>query len=396
MQVFHDAIVVTPREVLDPGWVAVSGRKILSVGRGSRPAHLGGDGIDLEGCYLVPGFIDLHMHGGGGSQITTTDPEEILRVVDFHRGHGTTSTLVSLVSDELDLMVSCIEAIAEVVRSSPAARTVAGIHLEGPFLNPHKRGSHHSDFVLAPSLPGMRRLLAAGDGLVRVVTLAPELPGADELLREILAAGAVPSVGHTQATYEQATVAFDVGARLMTHLFNAMPPLHHRDVGAAGAALENQGVVCELINDGLHVRDPLVGIAVHAAGSDRIALVTDATPAAGMIDGEFRLGPVPVFARDGQVTMADGTLAGSTLTMDAAFRNTIRHSNIPAREAAIAAATTPARFLGISDRTGSIEGGKDADLVVLDSQLEVRAVYVGGEPVPVDTRVRRALSASPA
>lgn len=385
MFVFCDARVVTPREIHDPGWVAVSEGRIVSVGRGAAPAHVRGDRIDLGGCYLLPGFIDLHMHGGAGAQVTTTDPDELLRAVEFHRAHGTTRTLVSLVSDQLDFMVSCVESITEVVRGSSAAGTVAGIHLEGPFLDIEKRGCHHSDHVIPPSTPGMRRLLAAGDGLVRVVTLAPELPGADELVHEVLAAGAIPAVGHTRATYEQATAAFDSGARIATHLFNAMPSLHHREPGAAGAALAHDGVVCELISDGLHLHDALVRIAVNTTGPERIALVTDATPAAGMVDGQFRLGPVTVVAGDGGVRLTDGTLAGSTLTMDAAVRNTVRQSHLSIGQAAIAAAATPARLLGIFDRTGSIEAGKDADLVVLDPRLEVRAVYVGGarvEPKP--------------
>lgn len=382
MFVLTNARVVTPRETYHSGWVAVSGRRIVGVGRGTAPAHVRADRVDLDGCYVLPGFIDMHMHGGGGAQVTTTDPNELLRAVEFHRKHGTTSTLVSLVSDQLDYMISCVESIAAVVRDSSAARTVVGIHLEGPFLDIDKRGCHHSDHVLPPSRSGMRRLLAAGQGLVRMVTLAPELPGGDEILHEVLAAGAVPAVGHTRATYEQASAAFDAGARVATHLFNAMPPMHHRDPGTAGAALAHDAVVCELISDGIHLHDALVRITMNATGPERIALVTDATPAAGMVDGQFRLGPVTVVASDGGVRLADGTLAGSTLTMDAAVRNTVHRAHLSIRKAAIAAALTPARLLGISDRTGSIEPGKDADLVVLDPHLQIRSVYVGGVRTP--------------
>jgi N-acetylglucosamine-6-phosphate deacetylase len=185
-------------------------------------------------------------------------------------------------------------------------------------------------------------------------------------------------VGHTEATSEQARAAFSAGARVATHLFNAMPGLHHREPGAAGAALADDTVTCELINDGVHVHDDVVRITVAAAGSDRIAFVTDATPAAGMTDGTFHLGPVPVFAREGRVTLADGSIAGSTLTMDAALRHAVRGVGIPIVSAAQAAATTPATLLGLGARTGSIEPGKDADLVLLSEGLFVETVLSRG------------------
>jgi N-acetylglucosamine-6-phosphate deacetylase len=191
----------------------------------------------------------------------------------------------------------------------------------------------------------------------------------------------IAAVGHTDATFDQARDAFAAGATLATHLFNGMRQFHHRDPGPAGAALANDAVTCEVINDGFHVHEDAVRIALAAAGPDRIALVTDATPAAGMTDGDFHLGPVPVFARDGRVTLTDGTFAGSTLTMDAAVRHAVRCVGVPITDAATAAATTPAALLGIADRTGSIHPGKDADLAVLSADLRTEAVMARGAMV---------------
>jgi len=375
--VLANARVVTPRAVLDPGWLRIAGTRIAGVGRGAPPA--GDEVLDLDGGYLLPGFVDLHMHGGGGAQITTDDPAEIERAVAFHRRHGTTRTLASLVTDQLDRMAAAVGTIAELVRAGTAG--IAGIHLEGPFLNPTRRGSHHREYLLAPDLTALRHLLRTGAGTVRVVTLAPELPGGMDLLREVVAQGAIAAVGHTAASHDQARTAFAEGARLATHLFNAMGPFHHRDPGPAGAALADDTVTCELINDGVHVHEDVVRIAVTAAGPDRIAFVTDATPAAGMSSGEYRLGPVPVFAEGATVRLADGTLAGSTLTMDQAVRHAVHHVGLSLVDAALAAATTPARLLGIGQRTGSLRPGLDADLVVLDGALRVRAVFVAGVPV---------------
>ncbi len=379
MTVLANARVVTTRRVLDPGWLIMDGATIAGVGAGDPPIG-DGDVHDLDGRYLMPGFIDLHMHGGGGAQITTDDAEEILAAVAFHRRHGTTRTLASLVTDQLDRMAASVRTIADIIHAGPQS-SIVGVHLEGPFLNPAKRGSHHRDHLLAPDLQALRHLLARGDGTVRVVTLAPELDGGMDLLREVVSTGGIAAVGHTDATYAQARLAFAAGARLATHLFNAMRSFHHRDPGPAGAALADDTVTCELINDGMHVHDDAVRIAMNAAGADRVAFITDATPAAGMSDGEFRLGPVPVFARDGKVTLTDGSLAGSTLTMDAAVRHAVRCVGIPLPQVSIATAGTPAKLLGMADRIGSLHPGKDADLVVLSHDLQVDAVVSRGTVV---------------
>jgi N-acetylglucosamine-6-phosphate deacetylase len=392
--VLAGARVVTPAGTLRPGWVSVRGGLVEAVGRGAPesdgaarsdgPAADGAarfDGApvhDLDGAWLVPGFVDLHVHGGGGAWLSSTDPAEVGRAVGFHLGHGTTSLLASLATSPLDAMTASARALAAAAagRLAPA---LAGIHLEGPFLSRERSGAQDPEAIRDPDPAAMERLLEACGGWARTVTVAPERPGGLALVRQIARSGAVPAIGHTQAGYEEASAAVDAGVRVSTHLFNAMPGLHHRDLGTVGAALSRDEVVCELVNDGVHLRPEVVRLVFQAAGAGRVALVTDAIAAAGMADGDYDFGRVPLRVRDGVARLADGrTIAGSTLTMDAALRRAVLEVGIPIQDAVAAASTTPARVIGIAERTGSIEPGKAADLVVLDDGLQVVAVLAGG------------------
>jgi N-acetylglucosamine-6-phosphate deacetylase len=385
--------VVTPAGILDPGWVLVADARIAAVGQGAPPTPAGagprlavpdpaGRTEDLDGRWVVPGFVDLHVHGGGGAS-ASSDPEEILGAAAFHRRHGTTRTLVSLVTGALDSLRAQAAAVADLVEAGPAGTAhVVGSHLEGPFISPRRRGAHDPDYLLAPDPDVLADLLDAGRGTVRMVTLAPELPGALDLVRQVVDAGAIAAIGHTDATYAQAAAAVDAGATVATHLFNAMSGLHHRDPGAAAAALDRPEVVCELINDGVHLHDATVRLGFTAAGPGRVALVTDATVAAGMPDGRYQLGSMLVEVAGGEAHVADGgAIAGSTATMDAVVRRTVA-AGVPLPVAVEAAATTPARTLGLAGRTGFIAPGVDADLVILDEDLTVTAVMALGSWSP--------------
>lgn len=366
------ARVVTAGRVLDPGWLRIDGGRIVDVGPGA-PAVGGDERHELGGAWVVPGFIDLHMHGGGGHATLSADPTEIASAAAFHRGHGTTGSLASIVSAPLPEMLAALEAVRDAVPN------VIGSHLEGPFLSPARAGAHDPAHLLPPDPVAFERMLDAAGGTLRVITVAPELPGAIELVRQAVAAGVVVAVGHSDADHQQALAAFDAGASLVTHLFNAMRPWHHREPGLVGAGLARADVVCELINDGIHLHDATATVAFHAAGSGRIALVTDAIAAAGTGDGELRLGAAGVHVSGGAARLADGqTLAGSTLSMDVAFRRAVRELGVPIEEAVRASSTTPARVLGIADRVGSLEAGRDADLLVLTEDLAVDAVMSGG------------------
>ncbi len=371
MSVVAGARVVTPERILSPGWVEVERGRITHVGEGAVPAEAS-DVIDLPDSWLLPGFVDLHMHGGGGSDVTTA-PSGMAAAVAFHRARGTTSTLVSLMAQPVDLMCEQLGWAADLV----AAGEIAGAHLEGPFLSPAQCGAQRPERLLAPDLPVLHRLLEAGRGCVRTVTLAPELPGALEVIGELLGHGVVAAVGHTDATYAQAAAAFGAGAALATHLFNAMGSVNQREPGPAIAALD-AGVHVEMINDGVHVHDSLTRLV--ARNSPRaLAFITDAISAAGLGDGDYPLAEQPVHVRDGVARLA-GTnrLAGSTLTLDLALRRAVTTLGIDIELASAALSGNPARVLGIAEFTGSISDGLDADLVVLDDDLAVRRVMRRG------------------
>lgn len=374
MTVLAGARVVVPGAALPDGWVEVVDGRIVAVGTGLVPRT---ETIDLDGDWLLPGFIDLHMHGGGGHDVTAS-AQDVAAAVDFHRRHGTTRTLVSLVTAPLDALVEQLGWIAELHAARP--EQVLGAHLEGPFLSPARRGAQNPEHLRQPDLAVFAELAAAARGTLRCVTLAPELPGALDLIAAIRAAGAVAALGHTDAGYDDTLAAIDAGAGLATHLFNGMRPLHHREPGVIGAVLAAD-LPCEVINDGVHVHPSIVALVARSA--HRLVLVTDAIDAAGAGDGEVVLGGQQVRVRDGQARLiSDGTLAGSTLTMADAVRAAVLDSGLSIEVAAAGAASNPARVLGIAGECGSIVAGLAADLVVLDDDLRLRRVMAGGRWCP--------------
>lgn len=378
MTVLGNGRVVTHDAVLDPGWIEVEGSRIVAVGGGA-PARID---VDLADRYVVPGFVDTHVHGGGGGAYTSADAEAIARVAAFHLSHGTTSTIGSLISATAEDLERQVTVLAESVRSG----VVAGIHLEGPWLSPGKKGAHDPAVLRPPTATEVGHLLELGGGTIRMVTIAPELDGGLAAVEQVVAAGAVVAVGHTMATYDQARQAMDAGATVATHLYNAMPSLHHREPGAVAALLEDPRCTVELVADGHHVHPAMLDLAVRAAGVDRVSLVTDAMQAAGLGDGEYELGGRAAKVRNGLVRLRDGdSIAGSTLTMDAAFRFVVREIGVSLVEAARMAATNPAGALGLRD-VGSLRTGLRADLVLLDSALEVSAVMRAGAWVPDEHR----------
>ncbi|BBZ37728.1 N-acetylglucosamine-6-phosphate deacetylase [Mycobacterium conspicuum] len=371
MAVVSAGTVVLSGQVCRPGWLEISGRRIANCGAGEPPAPVDAAFPD---SVVVPGFIDMHVHGGGGASYTSADG--IAAAAGFHRRHGTTTTLASLVTAGPSELIAGVRALAEATRHG----VVAGIHLEGPWLSPGRCGAHDPSLMRDPDPAEIDALLALGDGTIRMVTLAPERPGSEWAIRRFLDAGVVVAVGHTDATYEHACRALDMGATVGTHLFNAMPPLHHRDPGPALALLQDQRVTVELIADGVHVHPAVVRAVIEGAGPERVALVTDAIAAAGCDDGAFRLGTVAIDVASGVARVrGTSTIAGSTATMDALFRQVAA----PGLDAALAAAVrmtsaTPARALGLS-AVGELRAGYDANFVVLDRELRVTAVMAGGE-----------------
>lgn len=348
--------------VLEPGWVEVANGRITAVGQGVP------ERADLHGAVIVPGFVDLHCHGGGGASFDSADPEECARAAAFHRERGTTTLVASLVTaapDDLERRASVLSELA-------ADGVVAGVHYEGPFLSPARKGAHDPKLLRAPDPATVERLLNVPH--VRMVTIAPELDGGLDALRRVREAGALPAVGHTDATYEVTREAVRAGARVATHLFNGMRPLHHREPGPILALLDAPDVVVELIGDGTHLDPAVVRHVARTAGTGRASLVTDSIAAAGMSDGDYELGGLDVEVREGVARLADGgSIAGSTATAASIFRRAVRDSGLSLEEAVRMSATTPAALLGLSDR-GAISPGLRADLLVLDDDLGVQKV----------------------
>jgi N-acetylglucosamine-6-phosphate deacetylase len=377
MPVLRHARLVLPDGVVESGWLCTEGERIAALGGPSSPLPAGPDGSthDLTGHYVVPGFVDMHVHGGGGGAFSSGRLEEARNAVAFHLSHGTTTTMASTVTGALPDLERYVAELAELVEDG----VLAGIHLEGPFIARSRCGAHDPNLLRDPDPADVRRLVKAGRGAVRMVTLAPELEHGLEATGLLADAGVIAAIGHTDATYAEANHAIARGARVATHVFNAMRPVHHREPGPVTAALEQDEVFVEVVNDGMHVHPSVVSLVFAAAGAHRIALITDAMEAAGSADGKYPLGPLTVEVSGGAVRVAGtDTLAGSTLTMDNALRNTVLSVGIPLEQAVISASLTPARALGLDDRIGSLEPGKYADLVVLDDDLHVVAVMRRG------------------
>lgn len=367
----HSAIAVDARGETPDAWLLLDGDRIAATGSG--PAHPAADErLDVAGHWIAPGFIDLHEHGGGGHDAAAGDSAAAL---EMHRAHGTTRSVVSLVAAPIPTLETQLARIAGLVADDPR---VLGSHLEGPFLAPARRGAHALEMLCAPDPVTIDRFLDAAAGTLRQVTIAPELPGALDAIRRFVAAGVVVAVGHTEADAATTGAAFDAGARLLTHAFNAMPGIHHRHPGPIVAALDDDRVTLEIVLDGIHV-DPRVAALAFAGAPGRIALVTDAMAAAGFGDGIYRLGTLDIEVRDGVARVADtDTIAGSTLTQDVALRLAVDFVGVSRSEAVAALTATPARVLGLDATLGLLEPGYAADVVVLDDAFAVRGVWAAG------------------
>jgi N-acetylglucosamine-6-phosphate deacetylase len=363
--------ILGPDGGLRDGAVEVAGGRIVAVHAWPLPD-------DAPRTLVVPGFVDLHVHGGAGAEFVGAGEDALRDILGLHARHGTTGLLATTLSAPPTRLRDAVASLAR-ARHVTGGAEVLGIQLEGPFLSDVRRGAHDPRHLRPPDPREIDALLRAGDGAVRLVTLAPELPGGLAAVEQVVAQGVVAALGHTDATYAQAVAAVEAGARHATHLFNGMRPLHHREPGIAAAALEAPEVTCELICDGRHVHPAALRLAHALKGTRGVALVTDAMRAAGVGDGRYGLGDLAVRVRGGRAELEDGeALAGSTLTMDAAVRHAVWAMSVSLGDAVAMASAVPARVLGLEDRKGAIAVGFDADLVVLDDALEVVRVMVGG------------------
>jgi len=406
----------TPSQLLSPGWLLLEAGVVRGLGQGEPPSR-----VDRElgaAATIVPGLVDMHTHGGGGADMAGGDRAQVRAALAWSLTRGVTASVLSTVAAPVEDLERAIDVAAGIRaeqsagwpttdlgdhrpgsatdlgdhRPQPTTRLL-GVHLEGPFLSPVRRGAHRLADLREPTAADVGRLLGTAPGTVLMVTIAPELAGAMAAVTAIRDAGAVAAVGHTDADADTTAAAVRAGARVATHLFNGMRGLHHREPGPPGALLAAAEVVCELINDGQHLHPTVVALAHRAAGDGRIALVTDAVAATGAPDGHYRIGAVRVVSRHGAVRVEDpaaaegpgspseplgGSLGGGAAGLDESLRRAILDVGLPFATALAAVTSTPAAALGVGDRVGSLSVGRPADLCVLDADLRVQAVCVGG------------------
>jgi N-acetylglucosamine-6-phosphate deacetylase len=369
--------VVTPDRVLADHAVVVRAGRIAALGLAAEvPCPEGASRLSAEGLTLAPGFIDLQLNGAFGHDFTA-DPSSIWEVARRLPVYGVTSFLPTVISSPFETVALAQSLLAQGPPPGFLGAAPLGLHLEGPFLNPRKRGAHNPAHLRLPDLAAVERWSPSHG--VRLVTLAPELAGADEVITTLRARGVVISAGHSMATFEQALRAFDLGLSYATHLFNAMPPLDHREPGLAGALLAGTDVTAGLIADGVHVHPAMAALAWRALGPGRLSLVTDAMAALGMPPGPYLLGDREVVSDGTSARYPDGTLAGSLLSIDRAVRNLAAFTGCSLQEAIAAATSVPAALLGIAGERGAIAPGLRADLVLLTPDLQVISTFIGGE-----------------
>ena len=340
--------------------------------------------VDFGDAVLAPGFVDIHMHGGAGLDVMRASPSELPRLGKFLTTHGVTGYFPTTVAAPLDATCAALERLADAIEASITANhgdslqaRPLGIHLEGPFLSHKRRGVHPPENLLTPTVAIFDRLWQAARGHVRVLTIAPEIPGALEVIAEAARRKVCVSIGHSDAELPIAQAAVKAGARHATHTFNAMRPLDHRDPGIIGQVLSDDHMSADIIVDGIHVAPPVVKLFLRAKGRERAVLITDAISATGMPDGRYQLGPIEVDVKDGKCTFG-GSLAGSVLTMDRAVRNVIQFSDWSLRDAVRAATLNPAQAVGLSAHHGVLVQGANADFTVLTPAGEVLKTIVRG------------------
>jgi N-acetylglucosamine-6-phosphate deacetylase len=383
--IFTAHALYTPlEEVLDPTVLVEEGIITRVVSRTGEEVPSGASVIDFGNAILAPGFVDIHIHGGAGLDVMLASPTELPRLGKFLAEHGVTGYFPTTVAAPLEQTYSALERIANAIEASPTninnghvAAQPLGIHLEGPFLSHKRRGVHPPENLVAPTVEIFDRMWQAARGHISVMTIAPELPGAMEVIASAAQRNVRVSIGHSDAEFSVARKAVDAGARHATHTFNAMRPLDHRDPGIVAEVLTDDRMTADIIADGIHLSPAVVQLFLRAKGIEGAVLITDAISATGMPDGSYQLGPMLVDVKEGRCTL-DGKLAGSVLTMDRAVRNVTEFAGWSLRDAVRTATLNPARVVGLDERCGLLAGGAEANFVVLSPEGGVRATIIGG------------------
>lgn len=381
----HTARALTPATVIPDAGILIRDGVIESIGpRQDISLPSGAQEISAIDQVAIPGFIDVHIHGAGGHDVMEATPEAMSTVAGTLARHGTTSFVATTVTASPDETCRSVEGIAHYMtqqfESLQPRAEVLGVHYEGPFLNKVRRGVHPAEWIQPPSADLLNRLLQASSGKARILTIAPEVFGAIPCVKAAREAGVVVAMGHTDATYEQARAAVAQGVRHAVHVYNAMRPFSHRDSGVIGAVLTTPEITAELIADGVHVEEAAMRVLLQAKGAAGVILISDGLSATGMPDGKYMLGQFEVTVSGGICRNAEGKLAGSTLTLDRALRNVVA-LGIALPDAVRMLTTNPAKLLGIEFKKGVLRNGADADIVLLDENLQVTNVWTRGLPL---------------
>lgn len=377
---FKHAMIYAEEGWIEDGCILVENEKIAYVG--PTASFFDVETIELDSrYYIVPGFIDLHIHGAFGADVMDATTEALHTMVSRLPEEGTTSFLATTMTASAEQIEQAVENVAHYMQKHNKAgqSEILGIHLEGPFLSPKRAGAQHPTNIIEPNIALFQHWQQKAHGTIRLVTLAPEENNGLALVSYLKEQGVVASIGHSDAKYEQVVEAIHAGVTHATHLFNGMSGIHHRKPGVALAVLMHKQVVCELIADGVHVAPEMVRFAYRNKGKEGLVIITDAMRAKCLNEGEYELGGQKVIVRNGKATLFDGTLAGSVLTLKQAVQNVIDFANCTLEDAVHMASTTPAKQLGLFDRKGSIRVGKDADIVVLNKNYEVIMTFCRGK-----------------
>lgn len=370
------ARLLTPQGPRPGGWLRVADGRIAELGEGAPPRAPAEETLDAGGRTVAPGLIDVHVHGGGGHEAMDADPGGLRQIARFHARHGVTSLLPTTWTAPHQETLTALRTIADLTGPVDGGATILGAHAEGPYINVARKGAHRPELIRRPERTEATALLDTG--AIRLLTLAPEIDANRWLTDACLERGITISAGHTDAGYEQLRDAAERGVTHVTHVFNGMRGLHHRDPGAAGGALTLDGLRCELIADGVHVAPAAMDLVWRAKGPAGLLLVTDAGKMTGLPDGDYQRAGRTVHVRDGEARLGDGTISGSTTPLDRALQRFLTATGASLDEAWPVVSRTPAEAIGVADRKGTLEVGKDADLAIFDDDGEVAATVVGG------------------
>jgi N-acetylglucosamine-6-phosphate deacetylase len=375
--------IITPFQLLEDRIIIIEKGKIIAITDKKEDFALlkNVEIIEAQNKFIVPGYIDIHVHGGGGSDVMDGDYEAINQIAIAHSHFGTTSFLPTIMTMSKDKIIRSLRSICEAVKKGTEGAEILGIHMEGPYINPEKKGAQKEEDIEKISLEEFLEFNQASGNLIRLVTIAPEMPGAIDLIKYLYKQGIIVSVGHSNATYVQTQAGIKAGLSHVTHTFNAMRELHHREPGVVGAALASPELTVEVIADGIHIHPIVLKILTKIKEGEKVVLITDAMRAVGLKDGTYDLGGQEVIVTKGQARLKDETLAGSVLTMDKAVKNMVNKVGIQLPKAIQMASFNPAKSIGIDDKKGSLEPGKDADIIILNKNLETELTIVVGKIV---------------